>query len=291
VRVSDCSRDPQNEAKRSGVHARQHERTEGRGNEINKVSGTEVLGQAKELNKIRRRSGKKKIMLVSTSAIGLVLVLVSAAWACTIVRGQTVVRTGSYLAKDPFVSNPPESIDNPATTGTVEGDQCGSDHTGGPANHSGTNGLTCMTVENTWAPVTSILQKSGWRQYWHYPGIKPGWTFQAYAVDVTKQGYNPLRDVEYGLFFLNRFRDADRMLICMGNPGPTAEVEIGASHNVKANAAGNISPMTGTIPSGASTSNATTGPAAVCHLSEPQTHTGASDHAYGTNPFYFTILP
>jgi hypothetical protein len=242
---------------------------------------------------------KKKIILVSTSAIGLVLVLVSAAWACTIVRGQTVVRTGSYLAKDPFVSNPPESIDNPATTGTVEGDQCGSDHTGGPANHSGTNGLTCMTVENTWAPVTSILQKSGWRQYWHYPGIKAGWTFQAYAVDV-EQNYpgTPVAPIKYGLFFLNQWRNADEMLICMGRPG-SAEVEIGSTHRMPAVTIPGktgyfIEPSTGTIPSTASSSSAATGPAAVCHLSEPDDgHTTAtsSNHAYGTNPFYFTILP
>ncbi|HVM35203.1 MAG TPA: hypothetical protein VM784_07665 [Actinomycetota bacterium] len=202
----------------------------------------------------------KKLLFVSTGAMAILLTALSVAWACTNVQGQTVVS--------------PSSIDDPNST--ASGDQCGADHTF-PTVHSNTR---CTSTES-WSTVTSTFQKSGYRQYWHYPGIKAGWTFTATGV-----GARPSE--AYKLYLLNHWRNTDTMLICMGN-AVAQEVEIGGGVSKTADGSGNIAAITGTIPSGAQATDATTGPAAVCHISPPNSGTGAPD--WGTNPYYFTILP
>jgi hypothetical protein len=202
---------------------------------------------------------RRRMLLVPLGAAAVLLAIASVAWACTIVRGQTVVNVGSLSG----------------------GDRCAPGHTSGPAVHTNTN---CATTE-AWAGVSSMIQMPGYRQYWHYEGVKGGDTFTATGVGA--QG-----NTRFGLYFLNHWRDSDTMLICMGRPagrlGPNTQ-KISGTNSATSSSTGAIGSLTGTIPSGAQATNGTTGPAAVCHISEDTN--GNADFKYGTNPWFFTVLP
>ena len=201
---------------------------------------------------------RRRMLLVPLGAAAVLLAIASVAWACTIVRGQTVVNVGSLSG----------------------GDRCAPGHTSGPAVHTNTN---CATTE-AWTGASSMIQMPGYRQYWHYEGVKGGDTFTATGV-----GAEPGKS--YGLYFLNHWRDSDTMLICMGRGagrlGPnTQKISTGSENSTSTGA---IASLTGTIPSGAQATNGTTGPAAVCHISENSN--GTPNYTYGTNPWFFTVLP